>query len=194
MLETGPKSSFGGIGRLHRRPGRGEVRTVEARLAAGGFVESARGRGRSIGRAAGARTCSKFMKLCRILPGQGSAGSWRHQGDTGTIAPRKPTSSWAPADRKALARSRLLNGKDCSERRRRHGPGTTKAVQFTQPDVSIIRAPPQGASGTKLSSGPCPSTAPQRVGPFSSGNGELAHRAAAWSESRKLSKSRLWPV
>jgi hypothetical protein len=32
--------------------------------------------------------------------------------ERGHIAPRKPTSSWAPADRKALARSRLLNGKD----------------------------------------------------------------------------------
>jgi hypothetical protein len=36
----------------------------------------------------------------------------RHQGDTVTIAPCKPTSSLAPADRKALARSWLLNGKD----------------------------------------------------------------------------------
>jgi hypothetical protein len=54
----------------------------------------------------------KLMKLFRFLPGRGTAGSWRHQGDTGTVAPRKPTSSWAPADRKALARSRLLNGKD----------------------------------------------------------------------------------
>jgi hypothetical protein len=58
------------------------------------------------------RERSKFMKLLRFLPGRGSAGSWRHQDDTGTVAPRKPTSSWAPADRKALARSRLLNDKD----------------------------------------------------------------------------------
>jgi hypothetical protein len=49
-----------------------------------------------------------------ILPGRGSAGSWRHQDDTGTVAPRKLTSSGAPANRKALARSRLLNGKDLS--------------------------------------------------------------------------------
>jgi uncharacterized membrane protein (DUF4010 family) len=33
-------------------------------------------------------------------------------GDTVTIAPYKPTSSWALADRKALARSWLLNGKE----------------------------------------------------------------------------------
>jgi hypothetical protein len=36
---------------------------------------------------------SKFMKLHRFLPGRGSAGSWRHQEDTGTVTPRKPTSS-----------------------------------------------------------------------------------------------------
>jgi hypothetical protein len=52
------------------------------------------------------------MKLHRFLPGRGSAWAWRHQDDTGTLAPRKPTSSRAPADRKALARSRLCNGKD----------------------------------------------------------------------------------
>jgi hypothetical protein len=52
------------------------------------------------------------MKLHRFLPGRGSAGAWRHQDDTGTVAPRKPRSSRAPADRKALARSRLCNGKD----------------------------------------------------------------------------------
>jgi hypothetical protein len=34
----------------------------------------------------------------------GAARSWRHQGDTVTIAPCKPTSSRADADRKALAR------------------------------------------------------------------------------------------
>jgi hypothetical protein len=48
------------------------------------------------------------MKLFRFLSRRCSAGSWRHQDDTGTVAPRKPTSSWAPADRKALARSRLI--------------------------------------------------------------------------------------
>jgi hypothetical protein len=52
------------------------------------------------------------MKLFIFLSRRCSAGSWRHQDDTGTVAPRKPTSSWAPADRKALARSRLMNGKD----------------------------------------------------------------------------------
>jgi hypothetical protein len=38
--------------------------------------------------------------------------NYKTLGYTGTVAPRKPTSSWAPADRKALARSRLLNGRD----------------------------------------------------------------------------------
>jgi hypothetical protein len=56
----------------------------------------------------GAEACSKFMKLFIFLSRRCSAGSWRHQDDTGTVAPRKPTSSWAPADRKALARSRLI--------------------------------------------------------------------------------------
>ena len=136
----------------------------------------------------------QLLKLFRFLPGWGSAGSWRHQDDTGTVAPRKPTSSRAPADRKALARSRLLNGKDLLRTSAAPRPRNDQSVRFnlTQPDVSIIRAPPQGASGTKLSSGPCPSTPPQRAVPLSSGNGELAHRAAAWSESRKLGKSRLW--
>src|ERR1017187_9408932 len=86
------------------------------------------------------------MKLFRFLSRRRSAGSWRHQDDTGTV-PRKPTSSWAPADRKALARSRLIEwqgfapnvgGATAPERPKRE-------FNLPQPDVSIIRAPPQGA-------------------------------------------------
>jgi hypothetical protein len=97
-----------------------------------------------------ARTVRKFMKLFRFLPGRGSAGSWRHQDDTGTVAPRKPTSSWAPADRKALARSRLLNGKDLSRTSAAPRPRNDQSVRFNlpQPDVSTIRAPPQSRSRT----------------------------------------------
>jgi hypothetical protein len=91
------------------------------------------------------------MKLFRFPPGRGSAGSWRHHDDTGTVAPRKPTSSWAPADRKALARSRLLNGKDLSRTSAAPRPRNDQSVRFNLPqpeDVSIIRAPPQSRSRT----------------------------------------------
>jgi hypothetical protein len=47
------------------------------------------------------------------------------------------------------------------------------------------------AGGATLSSGPSHSIPPQRAVPFSSGNGALACRAAAWSESRKLGTRRV---
>jgi hypothetical protein len=42
----------------------------------------------------------------------GVRAAFQHHATTGTVAPRKPTSSRAPADRKALACSPLSNGKD----------------------------------------------------------------------------------
>jgi hypothetical protein len=56
--------------------------------------------------ALGAGVPAKLMKRLRIPPGR---GRWRHQGDTVTIAHYKPTSTRAPADRKGLTSSWLLN-------------------------------------------------------------------------------------
>ena len=52
---------------------------------------------------------STMLKECRL---SAQAKTLHSMAEPITVAPCKPTSSWAPADRKALARSRLLNGKD----------------------------------------------------------------------------------